>query len=120
MGDKLKDPTADILVRSAHDRFQTLRNRLGISNKNMERRINTRGTDKSISLGDKCYVKLSVRNELNYKLGPRFEGPFEIIEQLVGNKYRVRSVGDNKEKIVHISQIKMSTVKQKKKVRFLV
>ena len=119
-GEKLKDTTADTLVRSAHDRFHSLKNKLQVSTHNMERKVNVRGTDRSVKLGDKCYIKINVRNQLNYKLGPKFDGPFEVVEKLVGNKYRVKSLENNVEKVVHISQIKVTTINQKKKVRFLV
>ena len=114
---RVHEDTVDTLVRTARDRFLALRNNLGESAENMKRKVNSRQSKRNIEIGDWVYVKLKVRNQLNYKLGPKFEGPFEVIESLVGNKYRVRNLEDKVEQIVHISQLKV--VRMKKKVRFL-
>ena len=114
---RVREDTVDTLVRTARDRFLALRNNLGESAENMKRKVNSRQSKRNIEIGDWVYVKLKVRNQLNYKLGPKFEGPFEVIESLVGNKYRVRNLEDKVEQIVHISQLKV--VRMKKKVRFL-
>ena len=114
---RVNENTVDTLIRTAQDRFLALRNNLGESAENMKRKVNSRQSKRNIEIGDWVYVKLKVRNQLNYKLGPKFEGPFEVIESLVGNKYRVRNLEDKVEQIVHISQLKV--VRMKKKVRFL-
>ena len=117
-GSKSGEETVDTLVRSAQERFLTLRNNLGESTNTMEKKVNDRQPKREIVMGDRVYVKLNVRNQLNYKLGPKFEGPFEVISDcLVGNKYKVRNLDDGIEKVVHVSQLKV--VRLKKKVRFL-
>ena len=109
------------LVLSAQNRFATLRRNLEGSAQAMEKRVNQRHKPVRVGLGDKVFVKVNVRNQLNYKLGPRYEGTYEVVEVLVGNRYRVRLVNGGSERVVHVSQLKMVGPKGvEKKVRFLV
>ena len=87
----------------------------------MKSKVNLKSVNREIFMGDRVYVKVRVRNELNYKLGPKFDGPYEVTENLVGNKYKVRSLETHTERVVHISQLKLvsSQEKKKKKVRFM-
>ena len=114
-----KESTVQQLVKSAQDRFLALRSNLQKSSENMEKKVNSKQSRKQVGVGDRVYVKVNVRNQLNYKLGPKFEGPFEVIDRLVGNKYTVKDLDSGEEKVVHISQLKVVAVKKKKKVRFL-
>ena len=118
-GVQTKEVTVDALLKSAQDRFSAIRNNLNISSESMKAKVNSKQTKREIGIGDRVYVKINVRNQLNYKLGPKFEGPFEVIGSLVGNKFTVRNLDSGEEKIVHISQLKVVDVKKKKKVRFL-
>ena len=117
--EETKEVTVDALLKSAQDRFSAIRNNLNISSESMKAKVNSKQTKREIGIGDRVYVKINVRNQLNYKLGPKFEGPFEVIGSLVGNKFTVRNLDSGEEKIVHISQLKVVDVKKKKKVRFL-
>ena len=116
---KCEDPV-ESLVRGAQSRFLTLQNNLGFSTEAMKKKVNEKQKGGEVVVGDRVFVKINVRNQLNYKLGPKFEGPFVITECLIGNRYRVKKEGDLLEKVVHISQLKLVRGnKQNKKVRFL-
>ena len=107
-------------MRSAQSRFNTLQLNLGEATEAMKRKVNDKQKRGEIEVGDRVFVKINVRNQLNYKLGPKFEGPYEVLEGLVGNRYRVRKVNEDLVKVVHISQLKVvGGKKQKKRVRFL-
>ena len=108
----------DTLVKSAQDRFLALRNNLGESTDNMKKKVNDKQTKREIVVGDRVYVKINVRNQLNYKLGPKFQGPFQVIEGLIGNKYKVKCLESEIEKVVHLSQLKLVFPRRKKQVRF--
>ena len=84
----------------------------------MAKRVNEKKSVKEIGLGDKVFVKVNVRNELNYKLGPKFEGPYKVIECMEANKYRVQKENSTVEKVVHLSNMKLVKKKVIKKVRF--
>ena len=114
----IKDDTVDTLVKSAQDRFLALRNNLGESTDNMKKKVNDKQTKREIVVGDRVYVKINVRNQLNYKLGPKFQGPFQVIEGLIGNKYKVKCLESEIEKVVHLSQLKLVFPRRKKQVRF--
>ena len=116
---KCEEPV-ETLVRSAQNRFAVLRENLGGSTEAMKKRVNEGQKKGELFFGDRVYVKINVRNQLNYKLGPKFEGPFEVIEHLVGNRYRVKKLDGVVEKVVHVSQIKVvGSDKPQKKVRFM-
>lgn len=42
-----------------------------------------------MAVGDRVYVKINVRNQLNYKLGPKFEVPFSVVKAKKGNRFVV-------------------------------
>ena len=116
---KCEEPV-DTLLRSAQNRFAVLRENLGGATEAMKKRVNVGRNKGELFFGDKVYVKINVRNQLNYKLGPKFEGPFEVIDHLVGNRYRVKRVDTEVEKVVHVSQLKVVGGSDKqKRVRFL-
>lgn len=117
-GDRIREDTVGSLVRSAQDRFVTLRSNLGQAAETMTKKVNDKQSKRIIQVGDKVFVKINVRNQLNYKLGPKFEGPFEVMESLIGNKFRVKNMENDADKVVHISQLKL-VLEKKKKVRFL-
>lgn len=41
----------------------------------------TKSDSARVAVGDEVFLKINVRNELNYRLGPKFEGPFRVIEE---------------------------------------
>ena len=84
----------------------------------MAKRVNEKKNGKKIGLCDKVFVKVNVRNELNYKLGPKFEGPYKVIECMDANKYRVRGENSTVGRVVHLSNIKLVKKKEKMGVRF--
>ena len=116
---KVDEVTVDTLMRTAHDRFSTLRSNLGDSTEKMKEKVNSQQSRREIDVGDKVYMKLRVRNQLNYRLGPKFEGPFEVTERLVGNKFKLRGLDDDEIRVVHVSQLKLINDKKTKRVRFL-
>ena len=62
----------------------------------------------NITVGDTVYVKVYARNDLNYKLDPRFDGPYEVIQKRNENKYLVKRNRDDKEFLVHRNNMKLT------------
>ena len=116
---KVDEVSVDTLMRTVHERFSTLRSNLGDSTEKMKEKVNSQQSTREIDVGDKVYMKLRVRNQLNYRLGPKFEGPFEVTERLVGNKFKLRGLDDDEIRVVHVSQLKLINDKKTKRVRFL-
>ena len=101
------DETLSVLLSTAKERFEKLRSNLRASSEAMVDKVNSSLSDKKLSVGDIVYVKVNVRNQLNYKLSPKFEGPFEVVKELVGNNYKVWSREHDFYKSAHISQLKI-------------
>ena len=106
------------LVNTAKNRFQTLKECIGKYNEKMVEKANPEQGIFQFEKGDQVFVKINVRNELNYKLGPRYEGPFVVVGKLTGDKYRLKDLRDNSKRIVHMASMKHVCSKLIKKVRF--
>ena len=119
---KCSDPIGTV-VQNAKNRFLTLRNNLQEASEKMTQKVNLKQGKSKVSVGDKVFVKVNVRNELNYKMGVKFEGPYIVKEKLIANKFRVVRESDQVEKVVHCSHLKLvgnTKKKVKKRVRFAV
>ena len=90
----LSDPLKDIIDVS-RSRFQTLYQNLLQAQVLMKNAHDKKAKDtKPYQEGDIVYVQVYVRKGLNWKLLPKFEGPFIVIEVLVGNRLRIRNQSD--------------------------
>ena len=61
----------------------------------------------SAKLGQKVYVIKHIKSGPLFKVSPRFDGPYRIIEILKYSKYRLRHVTDGTERISHWNHLKM-------------
>ena len=61
----------------------------------------------SAQLGQKVYVIKHVRDGPLFKVSPKFDGPYRIVEILKFNKYRLRHVVDGIERVSHWNHLKI-------------
>jgi len=82
-------PAAKDRVEKLHELRQELRTRLTEANERMAHYYNQRHVPKQFRVGE--LVKLSTRNlKLKHrKIGPRWVGPFRVIERIGGQAYRL-------------------------------
>ena len=101
------DPLRNVLD-NAQFRFDKLRRKLLESNVIMKRHHDKKAIDRVPKVGDKVFLKVPVRNELNYKLGKKFEGPFVIKDRIGAKKYIVANESNTEDlRKVHLDHIKI-------------
>ena len=61
----------------------------------------------TIQLGQKVYVVKQVKEGPLFKVSPKFDGPFRVVELLKPNKYRLRHIFDGSEKVSHWNHLKL-------------
>ena len=74
--------------------------------------------DVKINIGATVYVKIYTRKDLNYKLGPKFDGPYVVREKINDNKYKLERIDSKKVISVHKNNIKGGDVEGGKRVSF--
>ena len=62
-------------VGHSGERFQKIKEKLVEEEMTNKKRQQGKKKQANITVGDIVYVKVYARNDLNYKLGPKFEGP---------------------------------------------
>ncbi len=60
-------------------------------------------TDKLLVIGDIIYLKIQ---EPKYKLSPRFEGPYRVLDYDKGNKVKIRHLTTLETKLAHLDHLK--------------
>lgn len=100
------DVTVTSLINTARERFARISKELELSSRAMVEKSNAKSRGVAFSMGDRVFVKVNVRNDLNYKLSPKFHGPFEIVEIKRGNRFVVKDVNTGVTKLTHISKLK--------------
>ena len=107
------------LMKNAHLRFECLQQKLIESDIIQKKHKNTKAKENIVNVGDTVYMKKNVRNELNYKLGRKFQGPYKVLEKIGINKFKLQSCSNEEvTKPVHVSQIKVTIpVQQEKRVK---
>lgn len=84
----------------------------------MTNRQHKKAYDNLIQVGDIVYVKIYVRQELYYKLGVRFVGPYTVVEKINKNKYKLENVSNIDDvRDVPLMQIKKPKVLPETKVK---
>ena len=98
----------DVFIGDADIRFQKIKEKLVEAEIISKKRHLGKEKQSNITVGDTVYVKVYARNDLNYKLGPRFDGSYEVIQKRNDNKYLVKRNRDNKEFFVHRNNMKLT------------
>ena len=74
----------------------------------MKRKHDKKAHDRIPRIGDKVYAKVLAPNELNYKLGKKFLGPYTVTERTGLKKYTITNDEDpNYVRTVHIEHLKI-------------
>ena len=111
----------DIFIGDADIRFQKIKEKLVEAEIISKKRHLGKEKQSNITVGDTVYVKVYARNDLNYKLGPKFDGAYEVIQKRNDNKYLVKRNRDDKEFLVHRNNMKLTKsfkTAKGKRVRF--
>ena len=94
------DDKAETEVRSTYHYIVDLTNRLEevckLAQKQQARYYNKKTKERNFAVGDKVLVLLPLEHN---KLATAWQGPYDIIEVLIGNNYRVKA--GRKEKTYH-------------------
>ncbi|XP_064098151.1 uncharacterized protein LOC135209386 [Macrobrachium nipponense] len=98
-----REDTIEALISTVKERHTCLNRNLMATTREMVERSNSRTSDVKIKVGEKVFLKINVRNELNYKLGPKFEGPFRVVEEKTGNGFIVLDEKTGRSKLTHIN-----------------
>ena len=88
-------------------RHQGLRKKLFETNIIMQKKQHQRSKTENFAPGDLVYKKIDVMSGQNYKLGPKFTGPYQVEKSLGLNKYEIRDVETEEKKITHADKLKM-------------
>ena len=86
------------------------RQELNKSQKNWEIHYKAR-EKKGVQKGTQVYVLKHVAEGPNFKVSPKFEGPYRVIEILKGNKFKIVDEKDTRERIVHYNHLKIVNMK---------
>ena len=84
-------------ILNAKFRGAELKDNLHKSNSTMQDKQHKRSKGANIAIGDIVYIKVYNRNELNWKLGPKFHGPYKVIEMAHAGKAKLQNLNDNTE-----------------------
>ena len=98
-------------IQARMENFKMYRNKiqrcLKEANIVMKENQHKRATERNFEIGDIVYVKRDVITGPNYKLIPKFNGPYVIIECKFGNKYLVKHLKDKTTKLTHADKMKL-------------
>ena len=103
----VSDPVNEML-RNSKLRHQILKEKLERNNVLMKSKSEKAARNKKVySLGDQVFVKANVRKGLNYKLTPKFLGPYIITKVFNATKFEVTHEEDPSDiKVVHLQQLR--------------
>ena len=94
-------------TKRSYDIVRKVRDILGRTTQSRKVRFDQNATQPVVQLGQKVFVSKHVKEGPLFKVSPKFEGPYRIIEILKFNKYRLRNVGDGTERIAHWNHLKL-------------
>ena len=95
-------------INNSKTMFQKLRQNLEKAQILMKKNHDKNETDTEVKKGDIVYIYEDVRVGENYKMKPKFKGPYAVLEEKFGNKYLVESIDDPKQtRITHKDKIKL-------------
>ena len=104
-----EDDPLRIRISNAEIMRENLRTKLEESNLIMQTKQHKKAHEREFQVDDLVYVQRNVLGGANYKLCPKFEGPFKITQKLSKYKYMVKHLVSGKEKKCHIDRLKMFT-----------
>ncbi|XP_066969164.1 uncharacterized protein [Macrobrachium rosenbergii] len=96
------DDTVKSLISIAKERYARLAKNLELKTQDMVDRSNSKPDRGKVVAGDRFFMKINVRNQLNYKLGPKFEGPFQVLKVKKGNRSVVQDENTRVSRLTHI------------------
>ena len=62
---------------------------------------------KSVKIGSRVFILKQVPQGPNFKVSPKFEGPYRVIEIMKGNKFKLVHEKDSSERIAHYNHLKV-------------
>lgn len=98
------DASTQPIINIQADRELAQQRLTAVANKYKERFDTTRRTNKTYNLGDMVYI--SQEHRRHEKLGPKFKGPYEIIEILPNDRFSLRGHGNLRNIIVAKEKIR--------------
>ena len=103
--EKDEDPIR-IQINNAELMRENLRTKLEESNLIMKTKQHKKAKEREFQVDDLVYVQRYVLGGANYKLCPKFEGPYKITQKLSKRKYMVKHFVNGKEKKCHVDRRK--------------
>ena len=97
------DDYAKVLIHSFQKIYNSVRDKLQASRADMIKRQHSRASPVTFAVGDTVMKRSPERSS---KLSPKFTGPFQIIEKLHGNKFKVLHPQLNTSEIIHSDRLK--------------
>ena len=61
----------------------------------------------SVKLGQKVFVVKHVKQGPLFKVSPKFEGPYRVVQEIKYNKFQLRHVTSGGERVVHWNHLKL-------------
>ena len=94
-------------TRRSYDIVKKVRETLSKSTLSRKSRYDQDTAVPSVTLGQKVYVIKQIKEGPLYKVSPKFEGPFRVVELLKLNKFRLRHISEGYEKVSHWNHLKL-------------
>ena len=94
-------------TRRSYDIVRRVRELLSKSTQSRKFRYDKGTVEPSARLGQKVFVRKHVKDGPLFKVSPKYDGPYRIVELLKFNKYRLRNVESGDERITHWNHLKL-------------
>ena len=94
-------------TQRSYDIFRKVREVLSKSTLSRKSRYDQDTVAPSAKLGQKVYVVKHIKDGPLFKVSPKYEGPFRVVECLKFHKFRIRHVSEGYEKVSHWNHLKM-------------